>query len=351
MRMSSGFGSKRGGAVRFNISRAGAVTAFCLGLALLPGFGFAAEDSSNTPPAVAESTLSEDTLRSYLRLQDQLHEVQQRLESTRKDAELSAARNAELLAGRMAALEQSLAQQRAREFEIMQSSNRMMLLAAGIFAAVCLGAAGMMGYFQWRTIHRLSEIATVSPSRLLGAGTVGDFGVSDQLPAVPSAVDRANLRLSGVLQQLEKRILELEHTSHPAQPSRPSPVVEVNPARTGTNGQPTSGQPVDEAVESRVPFLVGRGQAMLNMNKPEEALAAFEEALSLQPDDAEALVKRGQAQEQLGRIDEALQSYDRAIAIDASLTVAYLCKGGLFNRMDKHAEALDCYEKALRGQR
>ena len=86
---------------------------------------------------------------------------------------------------------------------------------------------------------------------------------------------------------------------------------------------------------------------MLKLDKPEAALACFEEALALDPANTDALVKKGAALERLQRLVEAVDCYDRAIAADKSMTMAYLYKGGVFNRMERYTEALECYERAL----
>ena len=50
------------------------------------------------PPAKVEETNSQDTLRSYLQLQEQLHATQLAIERTRKEADEAAAENARMLA-------------------------------------------------------------------------------------------------------------------------------------------------------------------------------------------------------------------------------------------------------------
>jgi tetratricopeptide (TPR) repeat protein len=76
----------------------------------------------------------------------------------------------------------------------------------------------------------------------------------------------------------------------------------------------------------------------------------FDEALTIDSHNTEALVKKGSALERLRKLDEAIECYDLAIAADDSMTIAYLYKGGLFNRMERFNEALECYEQALRTQ-
>ena len=101
---------------------------------------------------------------------------------------------------------------------------------------------------------------------------------------------------------------------------------------------------------ARITMLLGKGQSLLNLDQAEEALACFDQVLTLDPNHPEALVKKGAALERLRKLDEAIACYDQAIAADSSMTVAYLYKGGLFNRMERFGEALECYEKALHTQ-
>ena len=77
----------------------------------------------------------------------------------------------------------------------------------------------------------------------------------------------------------------------------------------------------------------------------------FDEALSLEPKNAEAFVRRGMALEKLQDWEQALGSYDRAIEADQSMTVAYLYRGGVCNRLQRYREALESYEQALRTEK
>jgi len=105
-------------------------------------------------------------------------------------------------------------------------------------------------------------------------------------------------------------------------------------------------------------YAIGARSALANYSfymgtsndNAEEALVCFDEALAVEPNNAEALVKKGTALERLRKLNEAIECYDRAIAADNSMTIAYLYKGGLFNRMERFGEALECYEMALKTQ-
>ena len=329
-----------------------------LPLGLAPRLARAVDtNASATVTGRIEETNSQEMLRTYLQLQEQIHATQLAVEQNRKDARDTAAQSAETLANRLQSIEQALAAQRARELQAMQSSNRVMLVVAGSFAAVGFAAMVLMAYFQWRTVNSLAEIsAGLSVARGFGPGAaIAALGPGDSHLVTSGAAEQSNLRLLGAMEQLEKRIRDLEHTTRP-------PLKEVLPEspHTNGNGDPVMGQgdttsrtnPPSESSSTapRVAVLLGKGQSMLNLDQAEAALACFDEALELDPDNTDALVKKGAALEKLQRLTEAIASYDRAIAVDASTTIAYLHKGGLCNRLERFNEALECYEQALRTQ-
>lgn len=291
------------------------------------------------PTSGTEETNSQDFQGVLLQIQEQLHGNQLAIEQNRQEAQAAAARTANALADRMQSIEDSLAAQRGRELETIQSSSRMMLMVAGTFATIGFIAMLLMAYFQWRAVNRLAEISTALPAlRPLGlAPALPALGPGNTQPGAADAPEQSNQRLLGTIERLEKRMDELEHTAHiPLQV----------PASAGNgNGHP----PLSEE-EAHLTMLLAKGQSLLNLDQAQDALACFEEALALHPDHAEALVKKGTALERLQKLDEAIDCYDQAIAADGSMTVAYLHKGGLFNRLERFNEALQCYEQALRTQ-
>lgn len=313
------------------------------------GFSPAARGAELQPPpgGKIEETNTQEALRAYLQLQEQLHATQMAVEQNRKDAAESASRAAAELGNRLQGIEHALSLQRARELEAMQSSNRVMLVVAGSFAALGFLAMVLMAYFQWRTVNGLAEIsAALPPVRALGPGSaLAALGPGD-LPG--AAAEQSNLRLLGAMEQLEKRIHELEHTSLPSLARG----AEFAPAPSNGNGAhlepvPAAGTP---GATGRPEVLLAKGESLLSLGQYEEALACFDAALELEPGQGEALVKKGSALEKMNRVDQAIECYDRAIQVDSSLTIAYLHKGGLFNRMERYHEALECYEKALQTQ-
>ena len=317
---------------------------------------FAADTNTNAVAAAAraEAAQSEEMLRSYLQLQEQLHATQLAIEQNQREAREAAARSAEALDARLQILEHAVNSQRIQQLETMQSSNRVMVIVAGSFAVIGFVAMLVMAYFQWRTVNGLAQLSTVLPvSRALGPGpALAAIGPGDTPLMAAGPAEQSSIRLTGALEQLEKRIFELEHTNSGGTDLSHSE--EASGAQSNGNGQSPGPTGSDSAepppVTTRIEFLLGKGQSMLNLDKAQEAMECFDEALSLQSAHAEALVKKGMALERLQRLDEAIQCYDRAIAADGAMTIAYLHKGGLCNRLERYTEALTCYEQALRSQ-
>ena len=296
-------------------------------------------NSADLPPRQAGDKIAQDTLNAFLQIQEQIHSTQLLIESNRVVAAGEAQRNAAEMTARIQVLEQTVATQRASEIEATQKAQRLTLILAGVFGAVGLAAALFMAYFQWRAVTRLVELSRPRPVALAldkpGASPLLSAG---EAPAGPgrAAVESSNARLFNVVEQLEQRLLELEHTARAPLAEPASPTV-----------APHNGAPAPTDRDRRMAGLLTEGQSYLNDNEPEKALECFDQALSLDPRSAETLIKRAGALEKLNRFEEAISCYDDAIAADGSMTIAYLHKGGLFNRMSRYEEALQCYEHAL----
>jgi tetratricopeptide (TPR) repeat protein len=305
--------------------------------------------------------MTQEALRSYLQLQDQLHTTQLAIERNRQEADTAAARNAEALTARLQMIEQALAAQRSRELEAMQNSNRVMLLVAASFGAVGLLAVLLMAYFQWRAVGRLAEISAVLPATrgFSTPAAIAALGPAETRLVGMGQQEANNGRLLDSLDRLEKRINELEHTARAPVPApvaaatTTTPTTEQKPAESKEatmvgNGGPAQTHVVPDA--ERIPILLNKGQSLLNLDQADEALACFDEILSMDAKNTEALVKKGAALEKLRRLNDAMECYDKALAVDDSMTIAYLYKGGIFNRLERFTEALECYELALKTQ-
>lgn len=322
---------------------------------------WAADTNAFMASTTPDSTNS-DTQNALLQIQEQLRAAQLSLAD---DLHQSQA-----LTARIDALEQSIATQHAADVALARRSQQWTLTLVALFGVAGLGILSLMVYFQWKAFLQLAEIAARQAAALPPAETKSLPVVSavGQL-AEPGrvAVESSNARLLGAVEQLEKRILELEHdlqaplaekNSTPEKPDQPrteappapAPVAPVASARPAANGKAHLKTQDTMDREECLANLFTEGLALMNGGETEKALECYEVALRLAPKHAEALVKKGAALEKLGRLDEAIVCYDQAIEADNALTVAYLQKGGLFNRLARYDEALLCYERALQTQ-
>jgi tetratricopeptide (TPR) repeat protein len=326
--------------------------AVCCFFAALPLANLRAADAAPVLAGMPQENLgSNDVLRAYLQLQEQLHDTQLSIDRGRQEAQAAAAQDATALSNRLQAIEQTLIAQRAGELDTAQRTNHLLITIVGVFAAIGFMAALLTAYFQWRAVARLADIsAALSVGRGLAFPSTAALAAGEHEVLSNGSVEQSNARLVGLVQQLEKRIAELEHTAA-------LPLQEAAPSTNGNGGVLEAPQPHPElALDSTgdgqgtpLARLLERGQGLLN-ERPEEALAVFDEILATEPNHAEALVKKGTALEKMRQPQEALECYDRAIAADGSLTIAYLHKGGLCSRLEKYGEAMECYERALHTQ-
>lgn len=335
--------------------RAGVVT--CSVVLCLTSSLFAAEPRSSSPSADApDAVWTKHVVQSYERLQEQqdatLRAIEQArqdaiaasraLESARQEAETTAKRNVEAIDSRLNRIEQVVSTQRERELETMQSSHRFNLMILGIFAGV--GFVGMLLFalFLLRVMQRRSEAALAQPV----APGFAALGSGDTHLVTVNPAEQSSARFLSAVERLEKRIHEMETASQ----ATPAADDETQPVTQAAGEEGASAVRAGSEIAARVALLLGKGQALLNLQQADSALTCFDEAIGLDATNGEAFVRKGAALEKLGRLDDAIDAYDRAIAADNAMTMAYLCKGGVFNRLERYGEALQCYEQALRAQ-
>lgn len=330
----------------FNPKKLGAL---CLLLAL-PLFNLAAADTQN-PPATAEqpqdSSGSNESLRAYLQLQEQLHDTQLAIERNRQEAQAAATQDAITLSNHLQAIEQSLLVQRENELADAQRTNHLMLIFVSLFAAVGFCAAVFTAYFQWRALTRLAEISASLPTvhGFPGLPAAPALGLTEHEVFANGNAAQSNARLLSLIETLEKRINQLEHTSATPLKGLPNGNGEAQVEVVQPAGDL---KPHEKAAE--IAPLLEQAQSLVNSDRLEEAVVCFDQILALAPDHAETLVKKGAALEKLRQPQQALECYDRAIHADGSMTIAYLHKGGLCNRLERYGEAMECYERALHTQ-
>ncbi len=106
----------------------------------------------------------------------------------------------------------------------------------------------------------------------------------------------------------------------------------------------------DQALKQKSKFAEAhnnRGAALSALQRDEEALESLRRAIAIKPDYAEAHYNNGSSLRALGRYDEALKSFERALALRPNYYKAHNNCGAVLEAMTRHEEALAAYERAL----
>ena len=118
----------------------------CCLLAALPFSNLKAADTNNNTPADVppqESSVSNEALRAYLQLQEQLHATQLAIERSRQEDQAAAAQDSMALSNHLQAIEQSLVVQRAGELAdnhlLLPFPTLRTIVASGFVRGLCTG--------------------------------------------------------------------------------------------------------------------------------------------------------------------------------------------------------------------
>jgi predicted O-linked N-acetylglucosamine transferase (SPINDLY family) len=93
--------------------------------------------------------------------------------------------------------------------------------------------------------------------------------------------------------------------------------------------------------------LVNRGNVLLDLDRPSEALQTYEKAIAIEPANADAFIGRGNALFGLNRDHEAIDSHGRALSIAPNSLDAALGYGKGLMRCDRWDAALAHYDRAV----
>ncbi len=92
---------------------------------------------------------------------------------------------------------------------------------------------------------------------------------------------------------------------------------------------------------------VYKGFVLTELERHKEALAAFEYAIQLDPTYVLAHTNKGAALTELKRYEEALAAFEYAIQLDPTYVLAYANKGALLFELKRYEEALAAFEYAI----
>jgi tetratricopeptide (TPR) repeat protein len=103
-----------------------------------------------------------------------------------------------------------------------------------------------------------------------------------------------------------------------------------------------------ELASSNARAHYAQGSAFMRLQRDEEALAAFEQSISLEPAFAVGWNNKGFILDNLKRYDEALTAYEEAIKLKADYSGAWYNKGITLVRLGRYSEALVAYDEAIK---
>ncbi|MEQ9623550.1 tetratricopeptide repeat protein [Coleofasciculus chthonoplastes] len=129
-----------------------------------------------------------------------------------------------------------------------------------------------------------------------------------------------------------------------------SEVEKLNQLLAGLNGSGYNQKSVPVSNSSTVSdaeFWFNQGVTLYELGRYEEALASYDQAISLQPDFYQAWGNRGGALSELGRNEEALTSYDQAISLQPDYYKTWENRGIVLSELGRYEEALASYDQAI----
>jgi tetratricopeptide (TPR) repeat protein len=105
-----------------------------------------------------------------------------------------------------------------------------------------------------------------------------------------------------------------------------------------------------EALEQFDKLLSVKGDHLpaIGLRRYDEAIAAYDRALAIEPGLVEALLHRGNCLREMERHEEALDAYKRVVSLKPDVVPAWFACGALFTKLFRHAEAATAYAQVLK---
>ncbi|MDC3340788.1 tetratricopeptide repeat protein, partial [Planktomarina temperata] len=89
------------------------------------------------------------------------------------------------------------------------------------------------------------------------------------------------------------------------------------------------------------------GNVLKAQGRLAEAIKAYKKTLAIKPNYADAYLNMGNALKDQGKSDMAIDAFNKALAIKPDYALAHNNKGNIFNDQGKHLEAVESYNKAI----
>ena len=90
-----------------------------------------------------------------------------------------------------------------------------------------------------------------------------------------------------------------------------------------------------------------KGQTLLNIGNPRDAMIIYDKILAKNPQQKEALLKKGNILGKLARYNHAIIHYDKIISQDKENILALINKGLAHHYLEQYDTAIKCYNTVL----
>jgi len=134
----------------------------------------------------------------------------------------------------------------------------------------------------------------------------------------------------------------------PPLPPPPPEIVEVPAAPMPAPALPEIAQPLPEAPPVDASFYYNQGNANIQSNNNDGAIANYTEALKLDPRLIYALIARGAAYYSKGDYQSAVDDYSRTLELEPNDAGVFNSRGNAYRQMGNYQMAIADYEAALR---
>jgi tetratricopeptide (TPR) repeat protein len=236
----------------------------------------------------------------------------------------------------LAGLQETLVAQRKRESELSEQAraqNTHVLLGAG--AAVFLVFLASY-WFQLRCMNRVMELTRAEPAAL-------------PAPIPMALLESQSARESKLLEAiklLESRVQQLEG---PGSAGNGTAGENGHAKAEATKLIENAAAPMEapSSTSGKVSLLLAKGEILLDMERYQESLIALQEAVALDPANAEAHLKKGIALERMNRLELSLAAYDESLRLNPKRSFAYVHKARVLSALHRYDEALSVYDQAL----
>ena len=115
----------------------------------------------------------------------------------------------------------------------------------------------------------------------------------------------------------------------------------ISQSEKGAQGQ------VTQSREKTAPDWMAEGNALFGQGNYDEAIAAYDNALQLNPQLAEAWYGKGVVLNKQGKYDDAITAYDNAIGLNPRFAYAWCNKGDSLQKAGNYEDAIKAYDKAI----